>query len=309
MTKETIKVAYRLFLDREASDAEVSVMAQSDISLDQLRNAFLNSAEFVRKYSARSPSAAPAMRSGRAMVHLHIPKTAGSSLTRILAPHFARGSQLPVSDGDLAAFAALSDTERRKASFIFGHLSHGIASLLPQGHDYICVLRRPGTRLLSYYKYLYRTTDHHSQKFVGGQNMSFGTFLEWASDPQNGHLNEVNNGQIRRLAGLKMQRDGASDPQLLLAAVHNIASPDLIFGLTEHFDHFVQRLSAKGLILGAPDMRENMAPSPSNLEDALRELTPDQAALYDAFTGWDEILYNIAEQLYFAQDLSQAKAL
>ena len=302
VTKETIKVAYRLFLDREASDTEVNVMAASDISFEQLRNAFLNSREFDKKNSARNLRASHSTHSGRAMIHLHIPKTAGSSLTRILAPHVASGTQLPVSDGDFTAFTALSDNDRRKVSFIYGHLSHGIASFLPQGHEYICVLRKPGARILSYYKYLYRTTDHHSQKFIGGQNMSFGTFLEWAANPANGHLNEVNNGQIRRLAGLKMQRDEAPEPQLLLTAVRNIASPDMIFGLTEHFDHFVQRLSTRGLILGTPDVWENTAPSPSNLENALSELTPDQTTLYHAFTRWDEIFYNIAEQLYFAQD-------
>ncbi len=302
VTKETIKVAYRLFLDREASETEVNVMASSEISFEQLRNAFLNSREFNNKNSARNLKTNHSMRPARALVHLHIPKTAGSSLTRILAPHVASGTQLPVSDGDLATFAALSETKRRKASFIYGHLSHGIAHLLPQGHNYICVLRKPAARLLSYYKYLYRTTDHHSQKFVGGQDMSFGTFLEWTADPANGHINEVNNGQIRRLAGLKMQRDGASDPQLLLTAVRNIASPDMVFGLTEHFNHFVHRLSVRGLIVGTPDVWENMAPSPSNLENALSALTPDQTLLYNAFTAWDEVFYNVAEQLYFAQD-------
>jgi len=83
----------------------------------------------------------------------------------------------------------------------------------------------------------------------------------------------------------------------------------MIFGLTEHFDHFVQRLHALGLIAGTPDMRENTAPHPANLAEALATLTPDQAALYQAFTGWDDIFYNICEQLYFAQDMPKTGAI
>ncbi len=303
VTKDTIQIAYQLFLGRKASDAEINVIAASDISLPRLRNVFLNSREFKKSFGAKPANTVEQTPDRRVMIHLHIPKTAGSSLTRIIAPHFASGTQLPVSDGQLGALAAMPEKERRNASFVFGHLSHGMAHLLPQGHRYICVLRKPGARLLSYYNYLYRTTDHHSQKVVGGQKMSFGTFLEWAANPQSGHRNEVNNGQIRRLAGLKLQRDRASETELLPAAVKNIVASDMIFGLTEHFDHFVQRLHALGLIAETPDMGENMAPHPANLAEALATLTPDQAALYQAFTGWDDIFYNICEQLYFAQDM------
>ena len=234
----------------------------------------------------------------RALIHLHVPKTAGSSLTKILS----RPPGMTIGDTRLNELEALSEAKRRELRFLFGHLSHGVAHYLPQGHLYVCVLRRPGPRLLSYYNYLYRREDHPSHAVVGGQKMSFGTFLEWAADPVNGHRNEVNNGQIRRLAGLAMQRSGSNEAQMLPQAIKNIIASDMAYGLTEHFDHFVQRLYTSGLIASTPDMRENAAPHPASLEDALAGLTTDQSALYQGFTGWDETFYNICEQLYFAQD-------
>ena len=132
--------------------------------------------------------------------------------------------------------------------------------------------------------------------------MSFGTFLEWAADPSSGHRDEVNNGQIRRLAGRQMQRDGGTEADMLPEALKNLLAPDMIYGLTEYFDHFVQRLHAGGFIAGTPDIHENTAPYPASLEGALTSLTAEQSDLYHAFTGWDEIFYNISERLYFAQD-------
>lgn len=302
VTKDTIRLAYLLFLDRNPSEAEVDAMADSDITLDRLRNVFLNSREFDRGFMARRAQGGFSEAKDRAMIHLHVPKTAGSSLTRILAPNFARGTQLPVSDGQLGEFVNTPEEYRRAASFVFGHLSHGVAEYLPQGHKYICVLRKPGPRLLSYYKYLHRTTDHPSYEAVGGQDMSFGTFLEWALDHANGHRNEVNNGQIRRLAGLHMQHSGANEAQMLPEALKNITAPDMSYGLTEHFDHFIHRLHAEGIIANTSDTRVNAAEHPASLEEALEHMTPYQRELYDSFTGWDDIFYNICEQLYFAKD-------
>lgn len=305
VTEQTIRLAYRLFLDRDASDTEIIEMAANKTTIASLRKTFLNSREFEKKFDATHPKNRSSWKQGKALIHLHVPKTAGSSLTRVLAPYFATGTQLPVSDGELGKLASLSEQERRNASFVFGHLSHGMGQHLPQGHNYICVLRKPGQRLLSYYNYLKRTKDHQSHKIVVGQKMSFGTFLEWAADSENGHLAEVKNGQVRRLAGLKMQRSGASEAQMLPEAIKNITAPEMMYGLTEHFDHFVQRLHEVGLIAGTPDMRENVAPIPANLEEALAALSPVQGEIYHSFTGWDEIFYNISERLYFAQDAAR----
>jgi hypothetical protein len=105
-------------LGRKASDAEINVIAASDISLPRLRNVFLNSREFKKSFGVKPAGMVEQTPDRRAMIHLHIPKTAGSSLTRIIAPHFASGTQLPVSDGQLGALAAMPEKERRNASFV-----------------------------------------------------------------------------------------------------------------------------------------------------------------------------------------------
>lgn len=300
VTEDIIRIAYRLFLNRNASPEEATSMAANQATLADVRNVFLNSREFGLKFDANRPTVRTKPFQNHAVIHLHVPKTAGSSLTRILAPHYAHGTQFSVSDGNLKKLTGASKQERQAISFMFGHLSHGVAQQLPQDHLYVCVLRRPGPRLLSYYNYLYRTKDHPSYDSVRGQDMSFGTFLEWAVDMENGHLGEVDNGQVRRLAGLKARGSGASVAEILPQALSNILAPDMMYGLTEHFDDFVGRLYACGVIPNKVTIRENAAPNTASLDNILADLTAGQKEIYDTFIYWDDILYNTSEQLYFS---------
>jgi len=299
VNKGAIELAYKLFLDRTPSEQEVENMATNQTTLAGLRRVFLNSAEFNTKFSNfRANAERKAV--ARTLIHLHLPKTAGSSLTKILAPNHARGTQLTVGDASIDTLKKQPPQQRRAISFLFGHMSHGVARHLPQKHTYICVLRRPGPRLLSYYNYLYRTKDHPSHPTVKGQEMTFGTFLEWSSDPQNAHRGEVDNGQIRRLAGYGMRKRYGEEAALLPIALSNLLAPDMVYGLTEYFDDFVKRLHTRGLIKEKVDIRENAAPNPASLDEALTKLSPGQKELYDCFIRWDQKLYNISEQLYFA---------
>lgn len=300
VNEDAVRIAYKLFLNRNASPEEATSMAKNQETLAELRNVFLNSREFGVKFDAHRSKGAHNPARDCAIVHLHVPKTAGSSLTRVLAPHYAQGTQFSVSDGNLSKLKNTSKEERQAISFMFGHLSHGVADQLPQNHMYVCVLRRPGPRLMSYYNYLYRTKDHPSYGIIKGQDMSFGTFLEWSADPKNGHRREVDNGQVQRLAGLEAHHKGAGKAEMLTQALSHILAPDMMYGLTEHFDDFVGRLYAQGVIPNKVAIRENAAPNTASLDKVLTELTGAQRELYDSFIYWDDILYNTCEQLYFA---------
>jgi len=297
VTKDIIELAYKLFLNRTPSEQEVSNMASNQTTLSGVRGVFLNSAEFKNLGKSADDKAIV-----RVLIHLHLPKTAGSSLTKILAPNHTRGTQLTTGDVNIDKLTNLPPQQRRAISFLFGHLSHGVANHLPQKHLYTCVLRRPGPRLLSYYNYLYRTVDHPSHHTVKGQEMSFGTFLEWTADPKNAHRGEVDNGQVRRLAGHGMRKRYGEESELISLALSNLLAPDMIYGLTEYFDDFIGRLHARGIIGKKVEVRENAAPNPTNLDEALLKLTGRQKELYDSFIYWDEMLYDISEKIYFASN-------
>nr|WP_272492157.1 sulfotransferase family 2 domain-containing protein [Octadecabacter algicola] len=235
----------------------------------------------------------------RTLIHLHIPKTAGTSLTAILAGGFPDGTHQPIYSEYFDKPDQQVREELHDKQFMFGHVQHGVARQLEQDHLYICTLRSPGPRLLSYYNYVRRTESHYCHKAVAGQNMSFGTFLKWASKRGNPFKFEVDNGQVRLLAGQNRQNREKIDTDILHTAVSNLLSQDMIYGLTEYFDDFVRVLVEKGIVAVDINIQRNVSPNSANFEDELKNLTRSQKKIYDAFTYWDEIMYDLAKKSYF----------
>ncbi|MFQ6549316.1 sulfotransferase family 2 domain-containing protein [Aestuariibius sp. 2305UL40-4] len=297
-----IELAYRLVLGRSASEQERATIAGQHETLGSLRDAFLRSGEFALKFRSLQAEVSQAM--VPALVHLHIPKTAGSSLTQVLLDGAKHERRFTVGDNDIGRLEALSFPERRELQFIFGHLAHGVHDLLPQPVIYICVLREPGPRLLSYYRYIHRRTDHPLHDVVGGRGMSFGQFLEYAAETPTVRI-EMDNGQMRCLAGNKSVSGLGQESALLPKALHNVFSPNLVYGLTEHFEHFMDHLTRRGFIEGYTPTVENAAPEPGQLDDVLRDLTETQLALFNAFNIWDAHLYEVCRSVYFAGSQSE----
>ena len=109
LTKEEIVQAYRLFLARMPSEAELARMQERKHSYNTLRQSILSSEEFARKYERMQKTAAE--RQTPTLIHLHIPKTAGTSLARALkdevgAGRLKTGALHKLIDGYQAAFEA-----------------------------------------------------------------------------------------------------------------------------------------------------------------------------------------------------------
>lgn len=297
LDSDTIQLAYRLFLNRTASEAEVANMERAAPTLTAMRQLFLNSSEFMLSMRAamRQSQTGPAS----TLIHLHIPKTAGTTLTQILGRVGGPGRSLTVGDYNMQELLDLPPAERRQLRFIFGHMSHGVARHLPQYSTYISVLRRPGPRILSYFHYVRRTTDHPSHEVLFSNRMGFGDFLEFAAATPGQRL-EVDNGQIRRLSGRVTQVESiGQERELFDRALGNIFAPDMIYGLTEHFDDFLSRLRARGMIERSDSERMNASPERNDLDSELERLTDSQRTLFDEFTVWDDHFYSICEAAYF----------
>ena len=292
-TEAEVQLAYRLLLGRDGSPAEVQRMLMSGASVTRLRAVFLNAGEFgdrLRQFHAGS-SRLPVI------VHLHIPKNAGTSLTKMIAAQFRPEQLAPLGDDGATALAALPPARRVALRFVFGHLQHGVAARLGRPVLHVCTLRRPGPRILSYYSYIRRRSDHPLHARL--QTMGFGAFLEFcATDP--GQRAEVDNGQIRVLAGRKEPGSLGQEHAVFRQALSNILAPDMVYGLTERFDAFLADLATRGVIPaeGARTV-ENAAPEPTDIAAALAELTPDQRGWYDVFTYWDTLFYDICATCLF----------
>jgi hypothetical protein len=300
LTKHEIELSYRLFLGRQPSAQETEQMLANQTSLDSLRRVFLNSQEF--RSAHREQKSEKSASSGRTIIHLHIPKTAGSSLSRLLVSDTQPNERITIGDNSRDQLTSLPPARLSQLKLIFGHLTHGIAETLPQRCHYVSVLRQPGPRILSFYRYVSRTDHHPLHEKLTRQNMSFGDFLEFtAANPQ--FRMEVDNGQIRRLGG-NMEVSGLGHERALLRhALHNVFAPNFTFGLTDHFDGFQKRLVKQRLLSATTSIRENAAPMPGQLDAELDALSRKQRGIYNGYVAWDDQLYKICKSIYFANKM------
>ncbi|MEM6624828.1 MAG: sulfotransferase family 2 domain-containing protein [Pseudomonadota bacterium] len=299
LNPQDIELAYQLFLGRKPSPAETNRMQSNQTTLAGVRRVFLTSQEFQQNGGfGPLPDKAGQTGKARTLIHLHIPKSAGSSLSRLLVKNTRPEQRLTLGNDGLAKLRK-PPGQLKKLRFIFGHMSHGVADMLPQRCHYISVLRRPGPRLLSFYRYVGRTDHHPLYNIVTNQKMSFGDFLDYTFAHPAVRF-EVDNGQIRRLAGNMRQAGLGRERQLLRLALHNVMAPNFTYGLTEHFKNFQTRLVRQGLLSEATPIRENAAPEPGKLDEALAGLNDGQREIYRGYIAWDSQLYSICRQVYFS---------
>lgn len=308
LSRSDIELSYELFLGRAPSEQEIDRVRKNQSSLDSLRNLFLKSDEFRKVRGSVKTSDKSYKSAKKTIIHLHVPKSAGSSLSRLLANDTTANGRITVGDNTLKQLTNLPVARQRELTLIFGHLRHGIAKKLPQQCHYVSVLREPGPRVLSFYRYVERTDHHPLYETVHGQKMSFGDFLEFTEATPKFRM-EVDNGQIRRLGGDMANSSLGRENALLRRALHNVFAPNFTYGLTEYFDNFQKRLVRQGLLSASKSIRENAAGVPGDLTAALAELTPAQRAIYDSYIRWDTQFYDICKTVYFANRNSKEQPL
>ncbi len=90
-----------------------------------------------------------------ALIFLHIPKTAGTTLNRIIDWQYDPRVIFTVDPHRIRPtinhFYALPEERRRRLQVVRGHPPYGVHELLPQGAIYTTSLRDPVARLVSSY--------------------------------------------------------------------------------------------------------------------------------------------------------------
>ena len=301
-TQEDIVLAYQLFLNRSPSSDEASRMVQNVKSIDQLRRIFLNAPEFeLKRQVAVNNNQNP--RRGKTLIHLHIPKTAGTSLNLVLGSQYAADGKLTVSDNTLNKIRSLPPTKKFGLEFLFGHMTHGVHKMLQQDCLYLCVLRKPGERLLSFYNYITNTPEHPYHEDATTRHATFGAFLEFAADHPEIRT-EFDNGQLRRIGG-DMTIEGLGKEKVILKrALANILASDCIYGFTEDFAGFQRQLVYRGILPKVMNIRRNEAPAIANLNSELLQMNATQRDIFEGFIQWDNIFYDTCRDLSLEQEVS-----
>lgn len=166
----------------------------------------------------------------KALIFLHIPKTAGTTLNRIIEwqcnpaaiftidPHRFRATA--------ARFKTFSEERRRRYQVVRGHLFYGIHDYLPQGATYLTMLREPVSRLLSSYYFILRRPLHPLHAKLKGEGLGVEELIRLTPHRQN--------LQCRSIAGVGDV--GTCDESTLETAKQNLQHSFSVIGLSERFE-------------------------------------------------------------------------
>ncbi|MDG2223122.1 MAG: sulfotransferase family 2 domain-containing protein [Rubripirellula sp.] len=241
----------------------------------------------------RSSPAAP-------VLHVHIPKTAGTALFALAARVYGRipgkvdscihcvPLDWDASDKELEMASVLANHRGRPIRFISGHCSHAIRNQLPFDPVTISMLRNPVLRAVSAYNNMRR--DPKNGYHRAAIAMSLHGVLEQRTIP------ELENGQVRRIAGLPPDV-GTLNREHLELAKQNLDQDFAVVGLTERFDETVELLR---IHLNWPRkgyMPWNVAPK----KQAELEISSETWALLQERNSLDVSLYEYAVQRFDRQ--------
>lgn len=169
---------------------------------------------------------------GEALIFLHLMKTGGHTLHKLLRHRYDATCRFYYSQKPgrtLADFQALTVEQRDRLRFIHGHLDFGFHEMLNQPCTYITLLRHPIKRIISLYYFVY----YHPSRYDPVKNPPL-SFQEYISPERI----LVDNGQTRKIAG-KASKDfpfGGCTSELLDIAKRNLRDRFLMVGITERFD-------------------------------------------------------------------------
>lgn len=166
----------------------------------------------------------------QALIFLHVPKTAGTTLNRIIEWQYNPLSIFTIDPYRIRATAErlkeLSEARRRRIRMVRGHLYYGIHEALPQGATYITMLREPVARFLSTYYFLQRRPLHPMHRKVKSERIGIEDFIRLTPHRQN--------LQCRLISGFRS--NGICEAATLEIAKENLVKSFSVVGISERFE-------------------------------------------------------------------------
>ncbi len=192
-------------------------------------------------------------------------------------------------------FALLSNEARSQIQLVAGHVGYGIHTLLPQGSQYITMLREPKDRLRSEYFFARENRDHPHYSMIHNENLSLIQYVE--SDVSR----HFDNCQTRMLSGRPethwLNGHQQCDEIDLSRACQHLEQQFRWVGLTERFEESFAGLCLK---MGWP-MHEFRTVNVTKSGRKLDSLTRNEIDILGAHNRYDLQLYAFAETLFQKQ--------
>ncbi len=220
-----------------------------------------------------------------ALIFLHIPKTAGTTLNRIIESQYSPFAIFTMDPHRIRAtaerFKRLPEARRRRLQVVRGHLFYGIHEFLPQGATYITMLREPVARLLSSYYFALRRPLNPLHRKLKREGLGVEDCLRLFPDR--------NNTQCRFIAGVK--DTAISDERLLEIAKENLTKSFSVVGICERFEESLILISTTfGWEIGFYE-NQKVAKSRPMVEQQLADLIREHNRL-------DVELYEFGKKLF-----------
>ena len=166
----------------------------------------------------------------RALVFLHIPKTAGTTLNRIIEWQYNPLSIFTMDPYRIRAtperLSKLSEERRRRLRMVRGHFYYGLHEFLPQGATYMTMLREPVARFFSSYYFIQRRPLHPMHRKVTSERIGVEDFIRLTPLRQN--------LQCSLIEGIKS--NGRCKEDTLEIAKENLAKSFSVVGICERFE-------------------------------------------------------------------------
>jgi hypothetical protein len=169
-----------------------------------------------------------------AAIFLHIPKTAGTTMHRIIERQYSQESMVSFgfdAHQSILEFKALSRERRAQIRMLKGHMGFGLHRHLPNPAVYFTLMRDPIERVISHYYHILRDPDHYLYPHTQGGRLELADFLKTEVPLM------LDNGQTRLVSGVWDKVPfGACDEEVLEIAKNNVDEHFALVGLTERFD-------------------------------------------------------------------------
>ena len=194
----------------------------------------------------------------RALIFLHVPKSAGTTLNQILLrqyrPRIVHRIQKIIPGYSVEDFRAMTEDRKSRIRVVTGHIDFGFHDLMRCPCAYITILRDPVDRIVSHYYYVIRDPSHYLYRDVKGRKLSLLDYVRSGLTP------ELDNAQVKQLSG-EFVGYGECTREHLERAKRNVTEQFVVAGLSERFDETLMLLKRRLHWSDPYYVRENVTPN------------------------------------------------
>ena len=192
--------------------------------------------------------------SDRTLIFVHVPKTAGTTLNRVIESQYNPLHIYTIPGGNrvwsIERFKRLSESRRRKLRVLKGHMGFGLHRYIPNPSTHFTMLRDPVNQVVSSYYYAISHRGHPLHRVIVEKQITLEQFVDlapWGNNLQTKLLGGMAMSEVNPSEALAAAKRGEfvppdefagrhCDSETQQAARRNLTESFSVVGLTERFE-------------------------------------------------------------------------